>query len=207
MAALEDALSKLSEVTKQLNEESDAVNEIIASVEQAINRMAPGIEFWLDEHGLASSWAMESSPIVITPDPRESLMNMALQNAAENQKANQRIIDAATNRRVKGMGGTPVGSTPKTPALVFGPPMRTGAQAWSLGYGRYGEKWRILTRLVVYEKDGKQETIRQRSDARPLSDALRLVRVAAAPKLELLVESLAQAVKERLAGLRKAKVK
>jgi hypothetical protein len=49
MVALRDALSNLSEVSKQLNEESDSVNEIISSVEAAINQANPGVEVWLEE--------------------------------------------------------------------------------------------------------------------------------------------------------------
>lgn len=48
MPALKDALSNLSNIAQQLNEESDSVNELIATVEGAINQANPGIEVWLD---------------------------------------------------------------------------------------------------------------------------------------------------------------
>ena len=50
MLAITDALSNLADVSRQLNEESDSVNELIASVEDAINSANPGVEVWLDQH-------------------------------------------------------------------------------------------------------------------------------------------------------------
>ena len=50
MPAIKDALSDLAEVSRQLNEESDSVNELINSVEGAINRASPGVEVWLNEY-------------------------------------------------------------------------------------------------------------------------------------------------------------
>lgn len=49
MAALKDALSNLTDVSKQLNQESDEVNDLIDTVETAINAANPGVEVWLDE--------------------------------------------------------------------------------------------------------------------------------------------------------------
>ena len=50
MLAITDALSNLADVSRQLNEESDSVNDLIASVEVAINSANPGVEVWLNEH-------------------------------------------------------------------------------------------------------------------------------------------------------------
>lgn len=58
MPALKDALSGLTNIAQQLNEESDSVNELIATVEDAINQAKPGVEAWLStyvEHEIASS--------------------------------------------------------------------------------------------------------------------------------------------------------
>jgi hypothetical protein len=46
MAALKDALSELKNLSRQLNDESDSVNELISSVERSINEASPGVAVW-----------------------------------------------------------------------------------------------------------------------------------------------------------------
>ncbi len=46
MMALKDTLSELSELSKQLKDESASLSEIVSSVEAAINAANPGSELW-----------------------------------------------------------------------------------------------------------------------------------------------------------------
>jgi len=49
MVTLKEALSELANVSRELNAESDPMNETIAAIEAAIGKAAPGISAWLTD--------------------------------------------------------------------------------------------------------------------------------------------------------------
>jgi hypothetical protein len=79
--------------------------------------------------------------------------------------------------------------------------------AWELGYGREGFGWSLMCRTSTCRASDVQEGPWENGPGRPLMEASRQVRIAAAPHLGDFVDKLTAEVRETAQALRLGKVK